>query len=166
MGQVYPVHYGDPLRYSWNASIAGALSDSRAKAHNRHALIRFFSAKNLAMIGNDRDNPSDDEAIRWYEAANALSPGDPHVTLSLTRLYMRKKNNSSASELSRTFLSVNPFCIDFWKEWAGYLIEAGLAADARLFVESCLLFLSRLQAATPETIREFEGIKDKICTSE
>jgi Glycosyl transferases group 1 len=160
-GLVYPLHYGFPLRYAWNIAIAGTMPDSEAMAEKRHALIRFFSAANLAEIALGREKPSDDEAISWYEKANALVPGDPHTALPLARLYLKMRHERSR-ELSNAVLSVNPFCSDFWKEWASYLIKGQSADEARQFIGSCLLCLGRLQMATPEMITEFENLRKEL----
>jgi tetratricopeptide (TPR) repeat protein len=160
-GLAYPLHYGYPLRYAWNMALTGTMPDSKAMAMKRHTLIRFFSATNLAAIAQERENPSDDEAMRWYEEANSLVPCDPQVTLALSRLYMRKKH-PNAHGLAATVMSVNPFCVDFWKEWALYLAGEERSDDARQFIDSCLLCLSRLQSATPEIIEWFEVMRKRV----
>jgi hypothetical protein len=157
-GLSFPLHYGYPLRYEWSMALAGSLPDSAAMAQARHRLIRFFSAANLATIAQGGENPSDDEAVHWYEKANSLVHGHPQVTLPLARLYM-KKGHRQTRELCRAVLCGNPFCIDFWKEWAMYLYNTGAIDEGRQFIESCLLCLSRLQLSTPEMIDSFTGLQ-------
>jgi hypothetical protein len=164
-GLVYPLHYAYPLRYEWSKVLTETMPDPVAMALARHRLIRFFSAANLATIAAGRENPPDDEALRWYEEADSLIPGNPHVTLPLARLYL-KKNHPRTREMCGTVLSVNPFCFDFWKEWALYLRETRCAVEAKEFVGSCLLCLGRLQMATPAMIEEFEGLLKKFDTEE
>jgi hypothetical protein len=157
-GLSFPLHYGYPLRYEWSMALAGSLPDSAAMAQARHRLIRFFSATNLATIAQGGENPSEDEAVHWYEEANSLVHGHPLVTLPLARLYM-KKGHRQTRELCRAVLCGNPFCIDFWKEWAMYLYDTGTIDEGTQFIDSCLLFLGRLQLATPEMIDTFTGLK-------
>ena len=127
-------------------------------AQARHRLIRFFCAASLAMLALGMENPSDDEALDWYEKAHSLVGDDPQVTLALARLYMKKKH-PRARDLGAIVLSINPFCIDFWKEWATYLHDTNCVDEAKQFIESCLLCLGRLQLATPEMIEEFKQLK-------
>jgi tetratricopeptide (TPR) repeat protein len=161
-GLVYPLHYGYPLRYAWNMAIAGTLPDSRAMAQARHRLIRFFCAANLAALAPGTENPSGDEAMDWYEKAHSLFPDDSYAVLPLAGLYLKKENHPRTRELCAAALSANPFCIDFWKEWALYLIKCQSIDEARQFIDSCLLCLGRLQMATPEMIKEFEILKKEL----
>jgi tetratricopeptide (TPR) repeat protein len=156
-GLVYPLQYSYPLRVEWSMAIAGVLPDPAAMAQARHRLIRFFCAANLAAIALGGERPSQDEAIYWYEQAYSLVPGNPHVLLPLARLYLAK-NHGRTREMCAALLAVNPFCIDFWKEWAVHLIKDNCVDEARQFIGSCLLCLSRLQMATPEMIGEFENL--------
>jgi tetratricopeptide (TPR) repeat protein len=160
-GLGFPLHYGYPLRYAWNMALTATMPDSKVMAEKRHTLIRFFSATNLAAIAQERENPSDEEALHWYEEANSLVPDDPQVTLALSRLYMRIRHPKTRG-VGAIALSVNPFCVDFWKEWTVYLTGEGMFDEARHFIDSSLLCLSRLQSATPEIVEWFEETKTKI----
>jgi hypothetical protein len=154
-GLAYPLHYGNPLRYEWSMALAGTMPDSVAMAQARHRLIRFFCAANLATIALGGENPSDEEAMHWYEEANGLVPDSPHVVLPLARLYLKRKHVRTR-EMCAAVLSVNPFCTDFWKEWIAYLSGEHFPDEAGKFAESCLLCLNRMQMATPDLIEEFE----------
>jgi hypothetical protein len=160
-GLAYPLHYGYPLRYEWSMALTAALPDSAAMARNRHTLIRFFSAANLGTIALEREVPLDDEAIFWFEEAHSLVADNPHVVVPLARLFMKKKH-ARAHDLGKTALVVNPFHIDFWKEWALYLSDTNCIDEARSFIESCLLCLSRIQLATKEMIAEFEEMRNSL----
>ena len=130
-------------------------------AKKRHDIIRFFSAVNLALVAEADGNLAGGDAVSWYEKANSLISGDPQVTLALARMYL-KKNHPAAHDMAAAALAANPFYVDFWKEWAAYLIKAGFYNEAEKFIDSCLLCLSRLQSATPEMIADFEKLKDRI----
>jgi tetratricopeptide (TPR) repeat protein len=162
-GLAYPLHYAYPLRYEWSMALFATLPDSAAMARKRHTLIRFFSAVNLATIALDREVPSDDEAIYWFEEAISLVPDSPHAVMPLARLYLRrKKNHSRTRDLCQTALLLEPFRVDFWKEWVLYLAETDCTGEAGRFVESCLLCLDRLQLATKEMIEWFEGMRNRL----
>jgi tetratricopeptide (TPR) repeat protein len=164
-GLAYPLHYGYPLRYEWSMALTAALPDSAAMARNRHTLIRFLSAVNLGTIARDREVPLDDEAIHWFEEAHSLAPDSPHAAMPLARLYLKKKNHVRTRELCRTALLLEPFRVDFWKEWALYLSDTNCINEARDFVESCLLCLGRLQLATKEMIEWFEAMRRKLTSA-